>query len=60
MRCTVVNSRHGGARQHGPGIGLENVRKRLALLYGEENYSLELREEADTYTVNLIIPTLHA
>ena len=60
VRCTVVNSRHGGARQHGPGIGLENVRKRLALIYGEENYSLEIREEEDTYTVNLIIPTLHA
>ena len=60
VRCTVVNSRHGGARQHGPGIGLENVRKRLALIYGEENYSLEIREEEDTYTVDLIIPTLHA
>ena len=60
VRCTVVNSRHGGARQHGPGIGLENVRKRLALIYGEENYSLEIREETDTYTANLIIPTRHA
>ena len=59
----VVGSTHVGKRKgrgHATGIGLENVRKRLALIYGDENYSLEIREEEDTYTVNLIIPTLHA
>ena len=60
VRCTIANSRHGTSRGHATGIGLENVRKRLALIYGEENYSLEIREETDTYTANLIIPTLHA
>lgn len=37
------------------GIGLKNLRKRLDLLYGE-NYSLNIEDEDDTYTVNLIIP----
>ena len=60
VRCTIANSRHGTSRGHATGIGLENVRKRLALIYGDENYSLDIREEEDTYTVNLIIPTLHA
>ncbi len=42
------------------GIGLENIRKRLDLTYGSEGYTLESHEEADTYTVKLVIPTLHA
>lgn len=42
------------------GIGLENIRKRLDLTYGPEGYTLESHEEADTYTVKLVIPTLHA
>ena len=37
------------------GLGLKNLRKRLDLLYGE-NYSLNIEDEDDTYTVNLIIP----
>ena len=37
------------------GIGLKNLRKRLDLLYGE-NYSLNIEDQDDTYTVNLIIP----
>ena len=42
------------------GIGLENVRKRLELIYGSKNYTLDIREENDTYHVKLIIPSLHA
>lgn len=59
----LTNSRHtppAGGRRNSPGIGLENVRKRLALIYGEKNYSLDIREEKETYTVTLVIPTLHA
>ncbi|EKC67277.1 hypothetical protein LEA_09386, partial [human gut metagenome] len=26
----------------------------------EKNYSLDIREEEETYTVTLVIPTLHA
>lgn len=34
------------------GIGLENVRKRLELIYGE-NYNLEIKDEENTFNVNL-------
>ena len=34
------------------GLGLANAKRRLDLLYGD-NHSLDIREEADTYTVKL-------
>jgi sensor histidine kinase YesM len=37
------------------GVGLMNVKKRLDLLY-DKNYTLEIKDEADTYFVELIIP----
>ena len=58
---TIVNSRHpASGKPHKAGIGLENVRKRLGLIYGPRGYTLDIREEVDTYTVQLVIPTLHA
>ena len=60
--CSVIsNSRHTAVgKPHAAGIGLENVRKRLSLIYGEHNYTLDIAEQPDTYTVKLIIPTAHA
>ena len=60
VTSTLSNSRHPAAATNQAGIGLENVRKRLALIYGEKNYTLDIREEAETYTVKLVIPTLNA
>lgn len=60
VTATIANSRHTGDGKHPAGIGLENVRKRLALIYGERNYTLDIREEPETYNVKLVIPTLHA
>ncbi|MDL2277233.1 histidine kinase [Parabacteroides sp. OttesenSCG-928-G07] len=37
------------------GVGLENVRKRLQLLY-KDNYTLHVEDTADDYKVELIIP----
>jgi hypothetical protein len=37
------------------GIGLKNVRKRLELLYGKQ-YSLNIEEKKDMYTVRLKVP----
>lgn len=37
------------------GVGLANVRKRLDLLY-EHNYTLNISDDADIYTVDLLIP----
>lgn len=52
----IENSRH---RQNAPkkaGIGLENVKKRLDLIYGKD-YTLEIDDSsADSYRVKLTIP----
>jgi two-component system LytT family sensor kinase len=37
------------------GIGIENTRKRLELLYGN-NYSLDINDEKNYFIVNLSIP----
>lgn len=37
------------------GVGLENVRRRLDLLYGDSS-SLRIEDGSDYYTVNLVIP----
>ena len=38
------------------GIGLENVKKRLRLLY-QNDYSLDIKDLSDTFSVKLSIPT---
>jgi len=38
-----------------PGIGIENTRKRLSLLYGND-YHLDIIDTAELFTVNLSIP----
>jgi hypothetical protein len=40
--------------RHG-GLGLKNVKRRLELIYGT-NYTLDIKDEDDTYTVNLKLP----
>jgi len=40
--------------KHG-GVGLTNVKRRLDLIYGKD-YTLDIKDEAATYTVNLTIP----
>ncbi len=61
VTARIANSRHPVTESTKPrGIGLENVRKRLELIYGPKNYTMQIEETADTYTVNLTIPTLHA
>ncbi|WP_418992246.1 sensor histidine kinase [Alistipes sp.] len=61
VTSVIANSLHAHRNDaHAAGIGLENVRKRLSLIYGERGYTLDIREEKGTYTVKLVIPTLHA
>ena len=43
-----------GEDRHG-GVGLQNVRRRLQLIYGND-YRLSIGNEADTYNVNLELP----
>lgn len=48
----VQNKKHTHNRDASGGIGLINVKRRLDLLYAGK-YNLEIRDEADTYTVQL-------
>lgn len=53
----VRNSRHPSVDAPCGGVGLENVRKRLDLIY-DGNYSLSVDDNADEYVVNLSIPVM--
>ena len=52
----IKNSNPQSEQKNEPsGIGIENSRKRLDLIYGEQ-YALKIEETKDEYTVNLSIP----
>lgn len=55
FRCT--NSNNGSADEQHHGIGLENIRKRLRLLFGND-YTLSITEDEQKFDVLLIIPLL--
>ena len=49
------NSKPPKAEDQYGGVGLQNVKRRLELIYGE-HYSLDIDDAADSYSVNLTIP----
>ena len=51
------NSVNPAKRSDKPGIGLENVRKRLDLIYND-HYDLQIEEKERSYCITLKIPTL--
>lgn len=53
FRCR--NSNHGKAGEQHHGIGLENVRKRLKLLFGN-TYTLSIKKDTVSFEILLIIP----
>ena len=55
FRCTNSTGNSSDEQHHG--IGLENIRKRLRLLFGND-YTLSITEEDDKFDVLLIIPLL--
>lgn len=57
FRCS--NSRHGSPAPAHHGLGLENVRRRLDLMYGN-NYTLVIEEKAEQYDVLMVIPAKEA
>ena len=52
---TCANSRIPKEEDNHGGVGLANVKKRLDLIYGN-NYTLDIKDEPDVYTVTLTIP----
>ncbi|MET0393330.1 MAG: GHKL domain-containing protein [Chitinophagaceae bacterium] len=52
FECT--NSYEHSAQEPGGGIGLANVKRRLELLY-KDRYELDIRREADLYSVQLTL-----
>ena len=55
FRCSNSNWGKSGEQNHG--IGLENVRKRLRLLFGQD-YTLSINEREGSFNVLLVIPLL--
>ena len=53
FRCE--NTLHSELQAEGLGIGLENARKRIALLYGDQ-YKLHANPSGDHYMVELVLP----
>ncbi|WP_229374865.1 sensor histidine kinase [Fibrella rubiginis] len=58
LTLTVVNNRTDTPKQTTPdgGIGLQNVKRRLALLFPQHTYELVLAEQPDQFAVRLAIP----
>jgi len=55
---SIFNSNYNSGQQKnksGSGIGIENVKSRLALIY-DRNYHLEIKDDDDVFKVNLNIP----
>ncbi len=53
--CT--NKKKTGPKELSTGVGLENIRKRLDLAYGDK-YKFAVKDEAEFYTTELIIDRL--
>ena len=51
------NKKKKGPKELSTGVGLDNIQKRLELAYGKK-HELKIRDEADTYTTELIIHQL--
>lgn len=56
----ITNSRHRKNTAAQAGIGLENVRKRLGLIYGNRHQLAIDESDPDVYSVRLTIPVFHA
>lgn len=54
LKCKVVNSKNALAANHIGGVGIDNIKKRLELLY-PDNHQLRLSDEGDFFVVSLAI-----
>jgi two-component system, LytTR family, sensor histidine kinase AlgZ len=56
LRCKIVNSKNEIVTYHnnGKGIGINNVKKRLALMY-PHNYELKMHDEGNFFVVSMLV-----
>lgn len=54
LKCKVVNSKNQYVPFHENGVGINNVRKRLELLYLDK-HDLKLKDEGDFFVVSLLL-----
>lgn len=58
LSCVVANSRHNAHNSGHSGIGLNNITKRLDILFGD-SYTLSTDEsDKNVYIVELVIPII--
>ena len=55
MNFSISNYKHGNQKPDVGGIGLQNVKKRLDLIYGA-SYQMDIREDEQRFAVNLQLP----
>ena len=55
LHFVCSNSKVPQGEDHHGGLGLQNAKRRLELIYGR-TYHLDIRDEENTYTVNLTLP----
>ncbi|GMU94811.1 MULTISPECIES: histidine kinase [Ignavibacterium] len=55
LKISLTNNFEGESHKKGAGVGLKNIRERLALIYHQDNL-LEVKKENGTFTVNIFIP----
>ena len=55
LTFTCRNSKADKPNEEKGGVGLQNVKQRLNLLY-DNNYTLNIQDESDVYHVELTIP----
>lgn len=51
----INNSSSEGLQKKGTGVGINNVKKRLTLLYGLDNL-VKIKQQDDSYAIHLVIP----
>ena len=57
FRCCNTKAKNDGGLIYNGGVGLENVKRRLDLLYGSR-YELSIDDTDEQYTVKLKLPCL--
>jgi len=56
LQLVITNSKSkGNIKASEPGIGIENTRKRLDLLF-KDRYTLDVTDRGNVFITNLIIP----